>query len=102
MSVANSFHFYENILQLLQFKSCSATAKFTSIFNGLFDILNSKNQRQHGFKKTISTQNFAEIVTKVEDCAKYIKGLSLSRGHQNILHSQVKTGFLGFLIVFRV
>lgn len=34
------------------------------IYNDLFDIFNSKNQRQHGFKKPISNNNYLEISKK--------------------------------------
>jgi len=97
-SVANSLSFCKDTLKLPQFQNCSATVKFTSIFNDLFDILNSKNQRQHGFKKPISVKNSSAIITKLEECAEYIKKLSLPNNKQNILNSKVKTGFLGFLI----
>lgn len=97
MSVAHSLSLCKNTLHLPQFQNCLATVKFTSIFNDLFDILNSKNQRQHEFKKPISMETSSKIITKVNECAEYIKKLSVSK-EQNILHSRVKTGFLGFLI----
>lgn len=72
-SVSNALHFCKDTLQLPQFQDCSATIKFTSIFNDLFDIFNSKNLRQYGFKRPINKDNFLEISNKVEECAEYIK-----------------------------
>lgn len=54
MSITNAFRFCQDVLKLPQFQKCSATIKFTLIFNDLFDIFNSKNEKQHGFKKPIS------------------------------------------------
>jgi len=44
MSVANAFDFCKNTLKLPQIENCIATVKFTTVFNDLFDILNSKTQ----------------------------------------------------------
>lgn len=53
---------------------------------------------ENTLQKPISIETFSEIITKVKDCAEYIRELSLPDGQQNILHSRVKTGFLGFLV----
>lgn len=80
----------------IKFQDCFATITFTQIFNDLFDIFNLKNQKQHNFKKPISTENYCEI-SKYK-CAQYIKSLFLVEKSQSILNSKIKTGFLGFFI----
>lgn len=97
-SVASALELCKNTLMLPQFQDCSATIKFIRIFNDLFDIFNSKNQKQYNFKKPISIDNYCEINAKVKECAQYIKSLSLVGQNQGILHSKIKTGFLGFFI----
>lgn len=97
-SVANAFQLCQNTLMLPHFQDCSATITFTSMFNDLFDIFNSKNQKQHNFKKPISKENYCQINKKLEECAQYIKSLSLVEKSQSVLNSKIKTGFLGFLI----
>lgn len=42
-SITNALQLCKDILKLPQFQDCSATITFTSIFNDLFDIFNSKN-----------------------------------------------------------
>lgn len=95
-SVASALELCRDSLQLPQFKDCSATIKFTSTFNDLFDILNSKNVRQYGFKKPISTDNYLEITERLKECAEYIKTLVLVKEHKKVFNSKIKTGFLGF------
>lgn len=97
-SVSNAFEFCKNILMLPEFQDCSATITFTSIFNDLFDIFNSKNEKQCNLKKPICGDNYDIISKKLEECIQYIKSLSLVKKSQSILHSKNKTGFLGFLI----
>lgn len=81
MSIANAFQICKDILKLPQFQNCSATIRFTSMFNELFDIFNSKNQRKYGFKRPLSINNYLEISDKVKECTEYIKSLSLVQQH---------------------
>lgn len=97
LSVANALKLCKDHLKLPQFKDCSGTITFTCTFNTLFDIFNSRNQRQRDFKKPIGINNYVEINQKLEECQQYIKSLSLVEKRQ-IIHSKLKTGFLGFLI----
>ncbi|TGZ52334.1 THAP domain-containing protein, partial [Temnothorax longispinosus] len=60
-SVADALSFCKNDMQLEQFHSCEATIQFLSIFNDLFDILNSRNMHQLGFKKALNSSNLALI-----------------------------------------
>jgi len=97
-SVANALQLCKDKLMLPQFQDCSASIRFTVIFDNLFDILNSRNQRQHGFKKPISCNNYFEIIQKVDECSQYIKSLFIDEPRQSILNFKFKTGFLGWLI----
>jgi len=85
-SVANVLELCRDSLQLLQFNDCLATIKFTSNFNDLFDIFNSKNVRQRGFKKPIGIDNYLEITKKLKECAEYIKTLVLVKERKKVLN----------------
>ena len=96
-SVANALELCKDSLQLPHFKDCSPIIKFTSTFNDLFDILNSKNVKQHGFKAPININNYLEI-KRLNECANYIKTLILVKEEKKVHNSKVKTSFLRFLI----
>lgn len=96
-SVADSMEFlmkngYE------EFADCSATIKFIRCFNKLFDTLNSKKSDASSiFKSSISPSNKEAVFSFFKDATKYIKSLEKSDGTQLVL-SQQKTGFKGFVI----
>lgn len=96
-SVADALLFCKNDLQLEQFRSCQRTVQFLSIFNDLFDILNSKNMHQSRFKQALNSKNIEVIKEKFNECKKYIISLTNKNG-EVIIKSRRKTGFLGFLI----
>lgn len=60
-SVANALLICKNTLKLKEFKSCQGTIEFLHVFNDLFDILNSKNMKQSGFKQPLKGLYLFEI-----------------------------------------
>lgn len=96
-SVADALLFCKNDLQLESFQSCEGTIYFISIFNDLFDILNSRHMHQPGFKQALNSKNLAIVKEKFNECKKYISSLKNSSG-ELIINSRRKTGFIGFLI----
>lgn len=97
MSVADSLLFCKNNLMLKEFLLCNGTIKFLTIFNNLFDILNSKNMKQTGLKQPLHPQNIEIVKTKLNEYKAYILSLKTSQG-QLLINSRKKTGFIGFLI----
>lgn len=79
------------------FSNVDATIEFVSIFNDLFDMMNSKNTDEKGFKKPICEDNFDYLDTSMRYAEDFIRGIKLP-SQNPILNSSCKTGFLGFLV----
>lgn len=71
-SVADGLLFFKTDLQLEQFCSCEGTIQFLCILNNLFDILNSHNIYQFGFKQALNSKNIKIVKEKFNECKKYI------------------------------
>ena len=85
-------------LQSIEFKNVERTAKFCSIINAGFDILNSREHyNKNKSKNGIDANNIIEVKNKVEDIIKYIKGLNNSDGTP-VVNCARKTGFVGKII----
>ena len=96
-STADSLLFCNNNLALDEFKDCEATIKFLLIFNDIFDIFNSKNMRQTGFKQALNAKNIDIVRKKFNECKEYITTLKY-QSRELLIYSRRKTGFLGFLV----
>lgn len=96
-SVANALSFCQNTLKLKEFQCCNGTIEFLRTFNDLFDILNSRNCRQKGFKQPLHEQNFEQIRKKLENIKNYILSLK-THNSELLIKSRKKTGLFGFLI----
>ncbi|ELT87842.1 hypothetical protein CAPTEDRAFT_208146 [Capitella teleta] len=68
------------------------------IFNNLFDILNSRNLYDFGFKKPLSLENFTDVCSFLLEAKDYIKGLKDSVNGRSIISTNRKTGFVGFCV----
>lgn len=109
-SVSDALHFCENRLRNPDFENVDGTCKFLNVINDLFDILNSKNNFQKGYKKPINKNNCNEIMSFLNYAENYLLNLYTKEKKidkkQNIyvteniklVMSQRKTGFLGFII----
>lgn len=98
-SVADALIYCADKLRLADFENCHATAQFIYIINDSFDILNSRSITLPKFKKAACKSNIDEIKLFYNNLKTYFGNLKLSSG-TNILNSNRKTGFLGFLVGF--
>lgn len=94
-SVATSMQYllekgYEN------FQNSEGTIEFTSRLNNLFDVLNSRNSADEGFKKPICPENKEMIFDFLKNCIEYLKNLKCSTGL--LIESRKKTGVKGLII----
>lgn len=96
-SVAKSLEFCEQ-MNLPQFKDVSATVTFTLIINNLFDVLNSRNLCQYGYKKPIFEKNYEQIVKFLDTADSYISTLKTHKGGNLLLETNRHIGFLGLRI----
>lgn len=80
-----------------EFEDCEATVEFLNLFNDLFDMFNSNQMDEQGFKKPLCESNFDLYNDALKYAQEYIKQFSLSDGTP-IIDSKCKTGFVGFLI----
>ena len=78
-----------------EFLNGEPTVNFITLFNNLFDIINTKSKYDFGFKGPLNKQNITLFFNFFATSEKYLRGLKLSR---EILKSQSKTGFLEYLI----
>ena len=95
-SVADALEFCEG-KGMPQFKGCGPTVKFIRNFDGLFDVVNSRNPSANSFKAPIRKTNYEFVKKFFNQACQYIKGLKCPEG-KSILKSKRKTGFLGFLV----
>lgn len=96
LSVAEAMQFCRKDLQIMAFKESEATEKFILLINNMFDIFNSRNLHQYGFKKALNERNASQIFDYLDMACDYISNLKLENGVL-ITNSLRKTGFLGFL-----
>ncbi|CAL1682573.1 unnamed protein product [Lasius platythorax] len=80
-------------------QSPEETAKFCSIFNDAFDILNvrSKFPKPKKCNMPLSDSTFIELKQYAENIIEYIKNIEDCE-HRSILKSNRRTGFLGLII----
>lgn len=99
-SVATALEYLEKDRCDPEFLGAEATVKFLKIFDGLFDVLNSRNLLSKGLKSPLSVENFSGVFQFLKEAETYIKSLSQPNGVK-ILESNRKSGFLGFLVTIR-
>lgn len=96
-SVASALEFLDKDLHLEDFKGCEATVNFIRLMNNLFDCFNSRNLLAKGFKSPLSVETAVYILPFLDEAEKYIRELRLELNGPSILHTNRKTGFLGFI-----
>jgi hypothetical protein len=95
-SVANAIEYCNKELKLPQFQGSEATVKFIKLFDGLFDILNSRNPCAKGYKAPLLVANKSVWDPYLDNACNYILGLKSAVGQ--LMHTtRPKTGFIGFL-----
>lgn len=97
LSVASALKTCRSVLNIDTFAQSEATEEFLQMINDLFDIFNSRNLRQKFYKRPINPDNYELIFSKLDECKEYLLNLKLENG-QLLIHSNRKTGFLGFII----
>lgn len=98
-SVANAIQFCNIELNIDEFKNSAGTVDFIQKINNLFDVMNSRNLKAYSYKKPLSVNNFSHIKPFLDEMILYLNNLKL--GDRNIMSSNRKTGFLGFLICIK-
>ena len=94
--MADALYYCSNELKLKEFSECSSLIKFIRIFDGLFDVLNSRNIFAKSQKAALRKSNIHVWKPILIEAREYIFGLKDNKGN-SILKSKRKTGFLGFL-----
>jgi hypothetical protein len=84
------------------FAGCEATIRFTRVVNSVFDIFNSKNQGDSGFKRPLDAINYDATIRYLDQVDLYFRQLKTETGKLGkivpITKSNVKTGFLGTIV----
>ncbi|ELU11922.1 hypothetical protein CAPTEDRAFT_46899, partial [Capitella teleta] len=78
------------------FRDVDATSKFISIFDKLFDVFNSRSPACKGFKAPISSTNWSQIKTFMNE-AKFCLFNLRDVNNQLVVNGRKKMGFIGFL-----
>lgn len=99
-SVAKSLDFCRENLKIPVFKESLATAQFIRIFNDIFDVLNSRNLKEFGYKQPLNMNNKSKIMDFLDKAENYIKGLRTIQG-ELLIKSGRKTGFIGLLVCIK-
>lgn len=80
----------------VHFENAAGTIEFTTRMNNLFDIFNSKNETDSGFKRPLCPANKDHIFAYLDECRDYLEKLEISSGL--LIESKKKTGVKGFVI----
>jgi hypothetical protein len=96
-SVASSLEFCMQE-KMPEFKECEATVRFSRYFDRLFDVFNSRNLKATAYKRPIQTSNWSDVTACLSSARAYIMSLLESRNGKKMVHSNRKTGFLGFIV----
>lgn len=76
-SVSKALEFCDKTLKIADFQDSDSTAEFITILNNLFDILNSRNLKDYGFKKPISKRNSLQVLSFFSKAKEYLLSLSI-------------------------
>lgn len=98
-SVADAIEFCTDDLELKDFENSKATTTFIRNINNIFDILNSRSLLARGHKKPVTEKNFGEKLFFLQQMYDYIASINIDG--INIIDSQRKAGFLGFLVCIK-
>ena len=99
-SVADAIEYCTKTLKLLQFQGSEATVKLLRVFDGLFDLLNSRNPFGRGYKARLRASNKTIWEPCLVYAYKYISGLKNPDG-MLMTSTRRKSGFFGFLVAIK-
>lgn len=94
--VADAIEFLDKKCHIDEFKNSSATVEFLRKINRLFDMLNSRNPFEKGFKAPIRPSSIKYFEEVFEDTTKYLSSLKIDNIH--LLNHNRKTFALGFIV----
>jgi hypothetical protein len=84
------------------FEDCAPTIRFTRMINTVFDIFNSKNRDEFGYKRPLDSTNFDVISRYLLQVDLYFRQLKTETGKLGnivpVTKSNVRTGFLGIIV----
>lgn len=81
----------------VEFKNAAGTITFIRLINNVFDILNSRNMRQHEYKKPLFEGNILKTKYYLEYAKYYIMYIGAHDEDKPIIATNRKTGFVGLL-----
>ncbi|GLV42967.1 hypothetical protein CBL_20521, partial [Carabus blaptoides fortunei] len=84
-SVADAMDVCREDIKLESFSESEQTSKFIRLMNNLFDILDTKNAIQYGFKAPLNKNNFEE-----EQSLATIPSYRLSQDHLEVLFGVIR------------
>lgn len=96
-SVADALETLKAGFKLPEFASAEATINFIRIFDGLFDLMNSRNPFAKGTKSPLRRESKFYWEPLLAKAKQFIKTLKLDTGSL-LYKTKNKTPFLGFLI----
>lgn len=99
-SIADALEICKSDLQFSEFALSGPTIRFIRMINDIFDILNSRNMKQKGFKQPLHMGNSSIVLNKLEESYVYLSRLRKANG-QLLLHSKNKLAALGFMICIK-
>lgn len=85
-SAAKAIEFCDKQLQIAQFADSDATVKFIKLVNDLFDILNSRNMADFGYRAPLNESNAGNILKLCADAKNYLLSLKTK-----VLYKKTKT-----------
>ncbi|KAG9275028.1 DNA transposase THAP9 [Astyanax mexicanus] len=95
-SVADALEFCNRELHLPQFRGCEATVEFIRTIDCAFDVLNTRNPLDKGFKAPLRPSNKSRTQSLLENVEKCLLQLRDSGG--KLVHKGPrKTGAIGFI-----
>lgn len=83
-------------LRISEFENSEATVQFLHHVNDIFDIFNSRNLNNFGFKKPLCLSNKKDVFDKIDQLYEYFQSLKCSDGTL-LINTPRRLGFLGFM-----
>ncbi|XP_071652314.1 uncharacterized protein, partial [Temnothorax longispinosus] len=100
-SVADAIDFCKNELKYTDFADSAATTRFIRLRNDIFDILNSRNMKQRGFKQPLHENNSSIIINKLNEGYNYLSQLRTTKNGLLLCQSKKKMWSYWFYDVYK-
>ena len=96
-SVAVSLKFCRTVLKDPIFADSEATEEFILMMNDVFDIFNTRNFCEQGFKAPLDERNKTSWYSRLETASRYIHELKNPMGSSMVAVDKRKTAFVGMI-----